>query len=231
MTATSGSAVSTASNGTSALPSPAPAIAWTVPLSSLRNTKFGSRPASRIWFSTHFVLRHERKPISRCWPISSIDGADAIPASGEPAGTTSTNGSRMSSTPSNGPCGIGRTPNVMSSCPGSTRSISPSSLAASRSCTSTAGQASANRPMIAGRIRVPTLWYTPTRSVPVSPAAYASRSARAAWSRSAIVSTWPRRSRPASVSSTVRRPRDRSNSRTPSAASSAITCWLIADCV
>ena len=28
--------------------------------------------------------------------------------------------------------------------------------------------------MIAGRMRVPTLWYTPTRSVPVSPAAYAS---------------------------------------------------------
>ena len=115
--------------------------------------------------------------------------------------------------------------------PAPTSSNRPSSLAASVRRTSTPGQACAKRPMIAGRTRVPTLWYTPTRSVPVSPAAYASRSARAAWSRSVIASTWRSSSRPASVSATVRRPRERSNSRTPSAASSAMTCWLTADCV
>ena len=39
--------VSTASSGTSAVPRPAPAIAWTVPLSSERNTKFGSVARAR----------------------------------------------------------------------------------------------------------------------------------------------------------------------------------------
>ena len=86
-------------------------------------------------------------------------------------GTTSTNGSRSSSTPSNGPSGIGSTPKVRSSRPGSTMPIRPSSLAASERRTSTPGHASAKRADDRRQDRVPTLWYTPTRSMPVSPAA------------------------------------------------------------
>ena len=231
MIRTAGSVVSTARSGTRAVPRPAPTIAWTVPLSSDRNTKFGSAPRERMWSSTQRVLLHERKPISRCSPMSCMDGMPARPASGEPAAVTSTNGSWRSSTASNGPSWRGSTPNERSSAPGPRSSNRPWSLLASVRRISTFGHASPKRPMIAGSTRVPTLWYTPTRSVPVSPAAYARRSARAAWRRSVIASTWRWSSRPASVSSTVRRPRPRSNSRTPSAVSSPMTCWLTADCV
>ncbi len=171
MIRTAGSVVSTARSGTRAVPSPAPTIAWTVPLSSDRNTKFGSAPRARMWSSTQRVLLHERKPISRCSPMSCMDGMPAMPASGDPAAVTSTNGSWRSSTASNGPSWRGSTPNERSSAPGPSSSNRPWSLLASVRRISTLGHASPKRPMIAGSTRVPTLWYTPTRSVPVSPAA------------------------------------------------------------
>ena len=73
-----GSDVSTASSGTSALPRPAPAIAWTVPLSSERNTKLGSVPAARSWLSTQRVLRQERNPMSFWSPMIASDGTSSV---------------------------------------------------------------------------------------------------------------------------------------------------------
>ena len=90
--------------------------------------------------------------------MSSIGGVPARPASGPSAADTSTNGSWSSSTASNGPSGIGSTPNDRSRRPGSTNSSSPWSLAASQELHLDAGPGLPNRPMIAGSTRVPTLW-------------------------------------------------------------------------
>jgi len=57
----------------------------------------------------------------------------------------------------------------------------------------------------------------------------AERSASAAASRDSIASACPSKNRPASVSSTVRRPRDRSITRCPTRASSAATWSLTVD--
>ena len=209
--------MSTASSGTRALPSPAPAIAWTVPLSSMRNTKFGSAPGARMLVLDP-LRAAARAEADQPLLADELDGRQRGDA-GQRRGGGGDQHERVVEQldASNGPSGRGRTPNVMSSCPGPTRSMRPSSLAASAGWTSTPGQASAKRPMIAGSIRVPTLWYTPdaqraglARRVGEQVGAGRLEPVR---DRLDVASS----SRPASVSSTVRRPRPRSNSRTPSA--------------
>src|SRR5919109_2717821 len=59
----------------------------------------------------------------------------------------------------------------------------------------------------------------PTRRLPACPAAYARKSASAARRRDSMASACPSKTRPASVSVTVRRPRERSTRRCPSSVS------------
>ena len=133
--------------------------------------------------------------------------------------------------PRTGPAGSGRIPNVRSRRPAPPGPRRPWS-GASESWTSTPGQhARRTGCMIAGRTRAPTLGYTPTRSVPIL--------ARGIGEEVRAGGLEPVRDRDDVAQEQLPRlgqrhgppPAAASNRRTPSAVSSAATCWLTADCV
>ena len=131
-----------------------------------------------------------------------------------------------------GPRAAAAPPNVRSRRPSSTRSMSPSSLAPRESCTSTPGHACAEA--ADDRRQDPgadALVDAHAQRARLAPAAYASRSARAACEARRRSLDMAQQELAGLGELTVRRPRERSNSRTPSAPSSATTCWLTADCV
>ena len=69
-----------------AVPIPAAAMAWTVLLSSDRNTKLGSIPFDRRCSSSVRVLPHVLKPMRRCAPMTSRPGKEGVAANGRLSG-------------------------------------------------------------------------------------------------------------------------------------------------
>ncbi len=192
------------------------------------------QPVRRRYASTTSVLRHERKPIRR-WLAMNVGAR----VRGRRRGERRAQSARRART---GRAGArprrtdrrasGSTPNVRSSCPGSTSSSRPRSLALSVSCDLDARPGRREARITAGRTRDPGALVGP----------HAQRAGRAGGVRAAgrpgrpaSGPRWHRHGaaaarRPPSARS-ILRPRERSNSRTPSAPSSAAMCWLTADWV
>ena len=108
---------------------------------------------------------------------------------------------------------------------------SSSASCASWSTMCTSGRSTAKRVSRLGRIWVPTLCMSPTRSRPRFPVVTASMSASAMRNVASTVRACSRSTSPAAVRRTGFGPPGRSKTAVPAVRSSEAICWLTADCV
>ena len=220
------------SSGTSATPRPAAAIARTVPLSSERNTNSGSRPAlaQALLDPARAAARAGARSASRRDQRQRAAGRRRGGERRLPGASRARTDRAGAPPPRRARAGSGNTPNAA---PGPRRHEPqpPSSLRISVSRPRSRGQRLSNRPMIAGRARAPDALV----DADAHGAGLAARVRQQIGARG-LEPIGDRlhvtQEQPPGLGQRHRAPAaPRSNSRTPSDASSAATCWLTADCV